>query len=39
MGISFMPAINMWPPAWLWAFGLDKYDASLWMASFMSLAR
>ncbi len=38
MGISSMPAINMWPQAWLQAFGSDKYDASLWMASFMSLA-
>ncbi len=38
MGISSMPAIDMWPPAWLRAFGSDKYDASLWMGSFMSLA-
>ncbi len=39
MGISSMPAINMWSLAWLQAFGSDKYDASLWMASFMSLMR
>ncbi len=39
MGISSVLAINTWPPARLRAFGLDKYDGSLWMASFMSLAR
>ncbi len=24
IGISSSPAMNMWPPAWLWAFGSDR---------------
>jgi hypothetical protein len=24
IGILSSPAINMWPPAWLWAFGSDR---------------
>ncbi len=39
LGISSVPAIIMWPPAWLQALGLDKYDALLWMASFILLAQ
>ncbi len=39
MGISSVPAINMWPLARLQALGLDKYDALLGMASFILLAR
>jgi hypothetical protein len=29
MGMSSVPAMNMWPPALLWALGSDIYDASL----------
>ncbi len=39
MGISSVLAINMWLLAWLQALGLDKYDALLWMESFILLAR
>ncbi len=24
IGISSFPAMNMWPPAWLWAFSSDR---------------
>ncbi len=24
IGILSSPAMNMWPPAWLWAFGSDR---------------
>ncbi len=36
--IFSFPAINMLPLAQLQAFGSDKYDALLWIASTMSLA-
>ena len=39
MGISSFPALNMWPPARLRDFGSERYDASLWIARTMSLAR
>ena len=39
MGISSLPAMNMWPPALLRALGSERYEASLWIASFISLAR
>ena len=39
MGISSFPAMNMWPPARLRDFGSERYDASLWIARTMSLAR
>ncbi len=39
MGISSFPAMNMWPPARLRALGSERYDASLWIARTMSLAR
>jgi hypothetical protein len=38
-GISSLPAMNMWPPAQLRAFGLERYDASLWIARTILLAR
>ncbi len=38
MGMSSLPAMNMWPPALLWALGYDRYNASLWIASLMLLA-
>ena len=38
-GISLRPAMKMWPPARLRDFGSDRYDASLWIARIMSLAR
>ncbi len=38
VGMSSFDDMNMCPPARLRALGLDKYDASLWMASTMSLA-
>ncbi len=31
-GISSLPAMNMWPPAQLRAFGSERYDALLWIA-------
>jgi hypothetical protein len=37
--ISSLPAMNMWPPARLRAFGLEWYDALLWIARTISLAR
>jgi hypothetical protein len=37
-GISSFPAMNMCPPARLQNFGLDKYDALLWIAKTMLLA-
>ncbi len=39
MGMSSLPAMNMWPPALLRALGSDRYDALLWIASLMLLAR
>ena len=38
VGMSSFADMNMCPPARLQALGSDKYDASLWMASTMSLA-
>jgi hypothetical protein len=38
MGMSSVPAINMWPQALLQALGSDRYDALLGIASLMSLA-
>ncbi len=38
-GISSLPAMNMWPPAWLRAFSLERYDALLWIARTILLAR
>jgi hypothetical protein len=39
MGMSSVPAINMWPPALLRALGSDRYNALLCIASLISLAR
>ena len=39
MGILSCPAMNMCPPARLRDFGSERYDASLWIARTMSLAR
>ncbi len=39
MGMSSLPAMNMWPPALLQALGSDRYDALLWIASLMSSAQ
>ncbi len=38
MRISCFPAMNMCPPARLKVFGLDKYEALLWIAKTMLLA-
>jgi hypothetical protein len=38
MGMSSLPAMNMWPPALLQALNSDRYNALLWIASLMSLA-
>jgi hypothetical protein len=38
VAISSIPAINMYPTAWLQAFDLDRYEVSLWIASTMLLA-
>ncbi len=38
IGISLSPAMNMCPPAWLRAFGSDRYEASLWIARIILLA-
>ena len=38
MGMSSVPAMNMWPPALLQALGSDRYDALLWITSLMLLA-
>ncbi len=38
VGMSYLPAINMCPPARLRAFSLDKYEALLCIARTMSLA-
>ena len=38
VGMSSFDDMNIYPPARLRALGSDKYDASLWMASTMSLA-
>jgi hypothetical protein len=37
-GMSSVPAMNMWPPALLWALGLDRYNTSLCIASLISFA-
>ncbi len=39
MGIFSFPTMNMWPPARLQDLGSDRYDALLWIARTMSLAR
>ncbi len=39
MGMSSVPAMNMWPPALLRALGSDRYDALLRIVSLISLAR
>jgi hypothetical protein len=39
MGISSFPAMNMWLPARLRDLGSERYDASLWIARTVSLAR
>jgi hypothetical protein len=39
MGMSSVPAMNMWPPALLRALGFDRYNALLWIASLMSFAQ
>jgi hypothetical protein len=39
MGMSSVPAMNMWPPALLQALGSDTYDALLCIASLILLAR
>ena len=39
IGISSIPAMNIWPPALLQAFGSDRQDALLWITSFILLAR
>jgi hypothetical protein len=39
MGMSSLPAMNMWPPALLQALGSDRYNALLWIASLMLLAQ
>jgi hypothetical protein len=39
MGMSSVPAMNMWPPALLWALCSDRYNALLCIASLMLLAR
>ena len=31
VGMASVPARNMWPPAQLRAFSLDKYDVLLWI--------
>jgi hypothetical protein len=38
MGMSSLPAMNMWPPALLQALGSDRYDVLLWIASLMLIA-
>jgi hypothetical protein len=38
-GVSSFPAMNMCPPAQLQDFGLNKYDAMLWNAKTILLAR
>ena len=38
-GMSSFPAMNMCPPMQLGDFGLDKYDALLWIAKTMMLAQ
>ena len=39
MRILSFPAMYMWPPARLWDVGSERYDASLWIARTMLLAR
>ncbi len=39
VGMSSLPAMNMWPPALLRAMGSDRYDVLLWIASLMLLAQ
>ncbi len=39
MGMSSLPAMIMWPLALLQALGSDRYNASLWIASLMSLVQ
>jgi hypothetical protein len=39
MGMSSVPAMNMWPPAQLRTLGSDRYDALLCIVSLISLAR
>ncbi len=39
MGMSSVPAMNMWLPALLRALGSDRYNALLCIASLMSLAQ
>ena len=38
MGMSSVPALNMWPPALLWALISDRYNALLCITSLMLLA-
>ena len=38
VGMSLSLAMNMCPPAWLHAFGSERYDTLLWIARTMSLA-
>ncbi len=38
MGVSSVPAMNMWPPALHWALGSDRYDVLLCIVSLISLA-
>ncbi len=38
MGMSSLPAMNMWPPALLQALGSDRYNVLLWIGSLMLLA-
>ncbi len=38
-GMSSFPAMNMCPPVRLQDFGLDKFDALLWIAKTMLLVR
>ncbi len=38
IGMSSVPAMNMWPPALLWALGSDRYDALLCIVSLILLA-
>jgi hypothetical protein len=39
MGMSSVPAMNMWLAAQLWALGSDRYNALLCVASLILLAR
>ncbi len=38
MGMSSVPAMNMWPLALLQAVGFDRYNALLWIVSLILLA-